>query len=262
MGRQLFRAARREAGRLAYDSVCSFLSRRPTCSLSTDSVESVVVLGLVKSSFRCSCGVHPRAQPLTLAHARPLEQLRCEIPQRGELAPRPEVQSKYRKPPARDVMRSETTSRRMLALNTCVASEESERQLRDEWREAQARLARHVAESNAYASARERMVRHASMDCSQPDLRSLGLLMLPRSHAAFDVVGLAGLSTTPPQDVVSVKAQNLRECIRLRAHQEGLLRTSHGNPCGSRPATISTNTGTSCARRSGSIASKPLDLSR
>ena len=43
------------------------------------------------------------------------------------------------------------------------------RQVRDEWREAQAypaRLERYVAGSNAHECAKERKARHASMECS------------------------------------------------------------------------------------------------
>ena len=80
-----------DEGRLAHDSVCSSVSRRSTCSLPTDAAESVVVLGLVNSSLRCFCGVHPRAQPLARARARPLEQLRSEILQGGEPSALPET---------------------------------------------------------------------------------------------------------------------------------------------------------------------------
>ena len=63
-----------------------------------------------------------------------------------------------------------------------------------------------VAESNAHASARERKARHASMECSQPDLRSLGLQRqcFHGLTGLLDVVNLTGLSATPPQDLVSV----------------------------------------------------------
>ena len=47
VGRRLLRTGQRQAGRLAYVSVCAFISRRSTCSPSSDTAESVVVLGLV-----------------------------------------------------------------------------------------------------------------------------------------------------------------------------------------------------------------------
>ena len=58
VGRRLCRAGRREAGCL----------RRTRCTLSADSAERVVMLGLVNSSLRGSTnGLRPRAQPLTSA---------------------------------------------------------------------------------------------------------------------------------------------------------------------------------------------------
>ena len=68
-----------------------FVSRRSTCSLSTDRAESVVVLGMVNSSLRGSCGVHPLAQPVALAQARPLSPLRHDIPQCRDPSGRPEA---------------------------------------------------------------------------------------------------------------------------------------------------------------------------
>ena len=102
------------------------------------------------------------------------------------------------------------------------------------------------------------------------------------SHGAFDLVDLTGFSATNAQDIVSVRElwtpwtpqalamkrrkavsaldiskyeatlkgtskescpQHLRECTRRqRGRQEGLRRTSEGNPCGQRLATIGANT--------------------
>ena len=121
-------------------------------------------------------------------------------------------------------MRSETTaSRRTLGLKTCVTSEEFVRQVRDEWREAQANLARLARQvvSNAHASARERKARHASMECSaiEPARSSESgpsTSTHPRYHMAFDVVALTGVSATPPQDIVSVSELWTPQALALK----------------------------------------------
>ena len=116
-------------------------------------------------------------------------------------------QPRYRKLLARDVTRSETiASRRTLGLKTCVTSEEFVRPVRDEWREPQAnnvRFARYFAHSYAHASASERKVRHASMECcaiepARSSESGPSTSILPRSYGTSDVVGLTGFecSTT------------------------------------------------------------------
>ena len=138
------------------------------------------MLGLANASLRSSCEVHPRAQPLTLAQSTTSDGTSLRNPstrRRTFCAPRGRCRHgscaslcfRPRLPSSSQGSHETIASRRTLGLKTCVTSEEFVTQVRDEWREARANLARLapcVAESNAHATARERQARHASMECS------------------------------------------------------------------------------------------------
>ena len=251
VGRRLCRAGRREAGCL----------RRTRCSLSADSAERVVMLGLVNSSLRGSTnGLRPQAQPLTLAQARLLEQLRCEVPQRGEPSVRPEAgegfevvrarasdqDGKRRSSHRMESHQLETSwdlrlfaLRRTLGLKTCVASEEFVPQVWDERREAQSNPAQLPTPTRVPGNAGRGTHRWSAIDPARPTPNAQPLSseswhptsIPPRFHG----LDLTGFSATPPLSLkelrtpqalaISIAGNTVRkiyeQCTRRqRAHQE------------------------------------------
>ena len=184
-------------------------------------------------------------------------------------------QSRYRKPSARDGMRSETiASPRMLGLSTCVTSEELERQVRDEWREAQAnpaQLARLLNPTPTRVPGNARRGTHRwsaaspifgvwafNVSASKVSLGFLTLWIwqgwvrhLRRTSSQWRNSGHLRrwpwrgrrrfrhwTWASPRRRWKGTPKETFIRC--QRGHQEGLRRTSQGNPCGPRPGTIVT----------------------